>query len=976
MALHPDLVAELRQRFRGDIRQDLASRVLYSTDASIYQIEPAGVLLPRTADDLQVAVELAARYHVSVVPRGAGTSLAGQAIGDGLILDCSRWLNRILDIDAEARTARVEPGVVLADLNRAARRFGLEFGPDPASAERATMGGVVANNATGAHSILHGMTADHVVSARAVLADGAAVELGPVPPPATAEPLSRRASRWEAIVAAARLIRSEQADEMRRHFPTTWRNSAGYRLNYLLPWAPSRPPGWTLPEYPAAPASGEFNLAQLLAGSEGTLAVIQDVTVALVPRAAHTLICILSFDNVAAACDAIPSVLRSAPSAIELVPRLILQAARRLPGLANRMAWLQGDPAAILLVEYAGQDLHSIHKQAGMLGPQVQIVDEPEEQAMVWDARKAGLGLLDARGGPSRPTSFIEDCAIPVERLGEFVQAVQNIMKDNAAVGGIYGHASAGCLHIRPVLNLKSEHGVTALRRIAKATFEVALRLGGSMSSEHGDGIVRGEWLRRTYGDRLANAMLSLKQAADPDGILNPGKMLDAPPMDTKLRYGTSYRTDAWQPMLHRPGGLGLDEAIERCNGQGVCRKDAGVMCPSFQATREEINSTRGRANLLRALIAAVPAPGSRAWPRKEVEEATHMALDLCLSCKGCLGECPSGVDMAGLKSEFLNHYYRSHPRPFRDYVFGYFGLAAGLLASLSPLVQLVLRIPGAWTMACQLLGVAADRPLPHFRAPRLRRRRRGGQPSVLLLRDAYSHYVDSDVEQAAIDLLEWAGLVVQPVRVVSACAALISKGFLAGARRHAERVLSELRSFDAAGTLPVVVVEPSELEALRFDAPALIPAAASIDCGRLARLTSVEELLLGSGHLPETAPGGVGERVLFLPHCHERAHAQSDQANAEAAAIKLLTRCGYAVETIDAGCCGMGGTFGFESEHYALSQKIGGLRLFHAIDRNKNALISATGGACRLQIVHGTGRVAEHPIVLAWRALARHDTP
>ncbi len=596
MALNPDLVAELRKRFRGDIRQDLASKLLYSTDASIYQIEPAGVLIPRTREDLQSAVELAAAHHVPVVARGAGTSLAGQAIGDGLILDCSRWLDRILDIDPERRTATVEPGVILADLNRAAAAFGLQFGPDPASAERATMGGVVANNATGAHSILYGMTADHLVTANVVLSDGSLAEFGAVRADQSGRPAPSHSSRYSLLTAAARRIRAHDAQAIQQNFPRTWRNSAGYRINYLVPWSAGAPVGWGESPYPPGSEGAEFNLAHLLAGSEGTLGVIQDVTVRLVPRPRHTVLGILAFEDLSAACEAVPALLEHGPAAAELIPRLILEAARRIPAYAGRMHWLRGDPVAILVVEFSGDDPEQLVQRAQALGSDVQIAETPEEQAMVWATRKAGLGLLDSVRGPARPTSFIEDCAVPVEHLAIFVRELERIMEAHGARGGIYGHASAGCLHARPVLNLKTGEGVRALRQIAEETLALTLRLGGAMSSEHGDGITRGEWLRKTYGDELSDAMAALKQAADPECILNPGKMLDAPPMDTHLRYGTTYQARAWSPVMDFSHAGGLAAAIEQCNGQGVCRKDGGVMCPSFQATREEMYSTRGRA--------------------------------------------------------------------------------------------------------------------------------------------------------------------------------------------------------------------------------------------------------------------------------------------------------------------------------------------------------------------------------------------
>jgi FAD/FMN-containing dehydrogenase/Fe-S oxidoreductase len=969
MALNPDLIAELRKRFRGDIRQDLASKILYSTDASIYQIEPAGVLIPRTSEDLQVAVDLAAKHGVSVTARGAGTSLAGQAIGPGLILDCSRWLDRILEINAEQQTAIVEPGVILADLNRATAPLGLQFGPDPASAERATMGGIVANNATGAHSIQHGMTVDHLLAANVVLSDGSMAAFGPIRVSDSGTPSVLDTSRQDRITASVIQIREEYAQTIRDRFPRTWRNSAGYRINYLLPWAPGAPPGWRGSDYPEQPAHADFNLAQLLAGSEGTLGIIRDVTVRLVPRPRHTVLGILAFHDLPAACEAVLPLLEQRPSAIELVPRLILQAARRIPDYAGRMRWLQGDPAAVLVVEFAGDEPSALLKQAKAMSPEVQVADAPDEQAMVWATRKAGLGLLDSTPGPARPTSFIEDCAIPVEHLAAFVRELEAIMDAHAARGGIYGHASAGCLHVRPVLDLKTGGGVRALRRIAEETLALTMRLGGVMSSEHGDGMTRGEWLRKTYGQELAEAMLSLKHAADPDGILNPGKMLDAPPMDTHLRYGTSYQVRGWAPAVELSRRGGLAAAIEQCNGQGVCRKDTGVMCPSFQATREEMYSTRGRANLLRALISTGLPATSNSRKSRDVDAAVFRALDLCLACKGCLAECPSGVDMAQLKSEYLHHHYHRRLRPLRDYMFGYFGRTVSMLAILAPVFRLVQDIPGIWRVACGLLGLAPERRLPDF-VRGARRPIAAGAPSALVFQDPYSHNVDVEVEAAAYALLQAAGYEARPLKTIRSCAAPISRGFLDAARREAQAILAELQQIDPLGQLPLVVVEPSELEALRHDMHTLLPNLAEADANRFARACSVEELLVESGRISSLQRGTASGRVLFHPHCHERAGKREPPGGDPFAGMSLLKQCGYEVELVDAGCCGMGGTFGFEAEHYELSQQIGALKLFPAIEASTGAMVAATGGACRMHITQGTRRTAEHPLVLAARAL------
>jgi FAD/FMN-containing dehydrogenase len=621
MSLPADFIAELRKHFTGDIRLDLGSRILYSTDASIYQMEPLGVVLPRTQEDLHAAVELAAKYDVPILPRGAGTSLAGQAVGNALILDCSRWLDHLIEINPNERYAVVEPGVILSALNRAAASDGLMFGPDPASAERATIGGVVGNNATGAHSILYGMTADHLLSADVILADGSLASMGELPLTKPAE--DGAPTLFSQFCGAALEIREKYAAPIREGYPRTWRNSAGYRLNYLLPWSQTEPPQWANSENRRRSVAGSpgmtgyppfradrLNLAPLLAGSEGTLAIIRRVTLNLVPKPRHTVLAVLPYDSLAEACDDVPRLLELGPSAVELIPQTLLRLARSADGFAQQLGWVTGDPAALLVVEFAGDDQDLLAKRADACGLVLRVANTTEAQASIWNVRKAGLGLLDSAPVAARPVAFIEDCAIPVERLGDFVREAEKILAAHGAHAAFYAHASAGCLHIRPMLDLRTGEGVRALRGIAEAVLDLTGRLGGAMSSEHGDGLSRSEWLRQAYGAPLMEAMSRLKRAADPKGILNPGKIIGPQPMDEHLRFGVGYRTAGWEPGIDFSPAGGLTRAIEQCNGQGVCRKDTGVMCPSFQATREETHSTRGRANLLRALISSPRATG------------------------------------------------------------------------------------------------------------------------------------------------------------------------------------------------------------------------------------------------------------------------------------------------------------------------------------------------------------------------------
>ena len=991
MARLEDFVADLRRKFAGDIRLDLASRLLYSTDASIYQIEPLGVVLPRTQEDLHAAVELAAKYQVPMLARGAGSSLAGQAIGEAVILDCSRWLDRIVEIDGPERRARVEPGVVLSRLNREAAKHGMQFGPDPASADRATIGGMIGNNATGAHSIKYGMTADHLQSADVVLADGSLAALGELyARPTVAKSTgglgeqrqiaaSPTAPRYGAIVEAAFAIRERYEVEIRRRFPRTWRNSAGYRLNYLLPWSATRPSEWRGEAYPADARGKAFNLSQLLAGSEGTLAVIRQATVGLVPKPKHTVLGVLSYASVDGACEMVPGILEHHPAAIELIPRMIVELAREAPAYAFQAGWVAGDPEALLVVEFAGDNPLLLRTSAEALRDNVLIAESASEQERVWGLRKAGLGIIDSRPQSARSATFIEDCAIPVEHLGEFVRGLRGIMAEHQAEGGIYGHASAGCLHARPVLDLKTLAGVQAMREIAEQTLALALRLGGSMASEHGDGIARGEWLRRTYGPDIAEAMTMLKRAADPHGILSPRKMLESPPMDSHLRYGANYRAQTWTPGIDFGRHGGLATAIEQCNGQALCRKDNGIMCPSFQATREEAHSTRGRANLLRALISTgfsdLPLAAAErsssdidgAEGRGEISEAVFRALDLCLGCKGCKGECPSGVDMARLKSAFLEEYHRGRPRLARDYAFGHFHTTARILSMLAPIANATNRIPTLHRAISRAMTITPERPFPSF-APRLAKpHREAGLKPVLMLRDPFTHYVDSEVEQAAFDLLRRAGFDVRLLTAMGAGASLVSKGFLRSARRHAQSVLDEVARKDPGASTPVATIEPSELSTLRHDYPDLLPHTEAAKLMQLTGARGVDQLLLETGAFSDMRVATTSQQILFHPHCHEKA---DNHGRGSFASAGLLRAVGYQVEILDEGCCGMAGTFGYEAEHYELSQKIAALRLVPRIAESPGVGVAATGAACRMQIAQNTKASVAHPLVWVRRAL------
>ena len=967
----------LRKQIAGELRLDAATRKLYSTDASIYQIEPLGVVFPRHEDDLAATVSLAAEYNIPIVPRGSGTGLAGQTLGPAVIIDCSRYLDKVLDLNPDERWAWVQPGLVLNAFNRQAAPNGLMYGPDPASSDRATFGGMLGNNSTGAHSISYGMTSDNVISVDVLLADGSAARLESLK-------MQEALSRAEADTTEGRLyrqaltVREKYGEAIKQNWPRTWRRASGYSINYLLPWSASQPPMWERAEagqsYPPI-SLDSLNLAPVLVGSEGTLAISKRIKVRLVPRPKQTVLGVLSYPGIAEACDAVPNLLALEPSAIELIPQAMVRLARSVPAYAKRLGFVRGDPAAILIIEFAGETASELEAKLALLGPHAVLARSQAEQDEVWAVRKVGLGLLMSRAGDAKPLPFIEDVAVPVTKLAEFVRGFERILAEHGTSGDFYAHASAGCLHVRPLINLKTLRGVQQMRGITQSVMALAKRLGGAMSGEHGDGLSHAEWLDDTFGPEITQAFRSLKEAADPKGLLNPGKVFNPPRMDANLRFGPNYRSEPWQPILDFSTQGGLGGAIEMCNGAGVCRKEGGVMCPSFQASREEMHSTRGRANLLRALISTgLPNGGN-------TEGAVHAALDLCLECKGCKAECPSGVDVAKLKYEFLHRYYQRHRRPMRDYLFGWIGSLGRVGQQFAPLSNWILHSNPGKSAGEKLFGLSAQRSLPAFRRSTKLNGVNHQEATVFFLRDPFTELFYPELAQAALRVLAAAGCQVAVLPVVGTGRTLISKGFLPQTQRHARRVLRTIEFWDPTRRVPVVGIEPSEIYTLRDEYLDLLPGEQG--AAALAKRTyMLDEYMLRK---PDYGPapidklkqamrdGHASEAVLLHGHCYQKAQPPADDGlpSGAQATVALLAALGFEVETINSGCCGMAGSFGYEAEHVALSMQIGEMALFPAVrSASAGQQVVAAGVSCRAQIASGTGREALHPVALIAQGL------
>ena len=965
----------LAQRLHGEARFDDYSRALYSTDASNHQIMPLGVVLPETEEDLFAVVEAAAELGVPLLPRGGGTSLSGAAVGEAVILDCSRHLTQIHHIDVESRTAEVGPGVVCTQLNLAAAEHGLMYGPDPASADRATFGGMIGTNATGAHSIRYGMTADHVVAVESVLSDGTAARF---------EEMSIEGAKLKAsggsleaqIYASALAARSIYAVVVEERWPRTWRRSSGYSLNYLTQFTPDRPAAWYQDEYPP---QSEFNLAPVLCGSEGTLAILRRAEVRLVARPKFTTLVVQGFESVALACEATPAILETEPAAVELIPRMLIERARAVPAYARRLGFVEGDPTALLVVEYTGDTASEALAAAEKLGRRGRILAQPEEQADLWAVRKAGLGLLLSVPGDAKPITFMEDVAVPVEQLGRYVRDVDRILEENGTHGEWYAHASAGCLHMRPLINLRGAEGVERMRAIAEAVVDLAISMGGSISGEHGDGLSHTEYNERLFGPEIIRAFKEIKQAFDPAGILNPGKVVKSADgearLDMDLRFGPEYMTIEPETVFAFREQGGFVGAVEACTGVGICRKAEGVMCPSFQATKDETHSTRGRANVLRAAISGrLP---DDAMSSQEIYEI----LDLCIECKGCKSECPTQVDMARLKAEFLRQYQAVHGVPIRSRLFGEIAVFFRLMQSLAPLTNLVASTkPFRWILG-QTMDIAPQRILPELASRRFSKVFKPATGAstgkqVVLFLDTFTEFNSPEIGEAAVGVLRAAGFEVTFVPGQVCCGRpLISKGMLTRAKENALRNIGALAPYAREG-VKIVGLEPSCVSALEDEYPDLLPDNQDATLVAEAAIL-IEEFLIAENRLDEVqfVPGN--EPIVLHNHCHTKS------LHGSMATIEMLRATGRPVEEIRSGCCGMAGSFGYEAEHYDVSMQIGELALFPAVReatrREGEKHVVAPGTSCRAQIRDGTAVVAQHPIQLLADLLAHeplHSSP
>lgn len=958
---HSALAQKLRREVRGAVLFDAATRGRYSTDASIYQIDPVGVVVPRDEDDALVAMQIAIDAGVPVLPRGGGTSQCGQTVGAALVLDVSKHLNEIIAFNKDAATVTVQPGLVLDHLNAWLKPHGLWFPVDVSTSAQATIGGMTGNNSCGSRSIQYGNMVHNVLGIDAWLADGGSYRFGALPEHLDALDAPQG---YRDLVARINSIARREAEEIELRYPKVLRRVGGYNLDMMLPVG--------------------ANMAHLLVGSEGTLAFSRRIELKLSPLPKHKTLGVCHFPTFFQSMEAPQHIVKLKPAAVELVDNTMIGLARSNPAflpIVNQC--VNGEPAAILLVEFAGDDrdeqirklkeLVELMADRGLPGSVVEVID-PAVQREFWEVRKAGLNIMMSMKGDGKPVSFIEDCAVPLEHLAEYTDRLTQVFHKNGTKGTWYAHASVGCLHVRPILDMRRD-GAQKMRAIAEEAAALVKQYKGSYSGEHGDGLVRSEWIAPFFGPKITAAFEEIKDLFDPKGLLNPGKIVRPSKQDDRslFRFKPDYQAQPPVPALdwsewetdaaHR--GAGFAKAVEMCNNNGHCRKfDSGTMCPSYRATRDEKHLTRGRANTLRLALSGQLGPDAL------TSNAVREAMDLCVSCKGCKRECPTGIDMAKMKIEFLHHWRRHHGLPLKERLIAYLPRYAPWAKRLAPVLNLLQGI------GKPLLGFASKRSLPAWRsdafvAPAAAQPTAGRE--VVLFVDTFSTYFEPENARAAMRVLEAAGYTVHLPRPADETRPLccgrtfLASGLVDEARAEARRMIDTLKPYVERG-VPVIGLEPSCLFGLRDEFISMLPGGDSAELALNAFL--FEEFLAqehDAGRLQLKLKALPQPKALLHGHCHQKAFAVMPAVKKVLGLVPNLN-----VEVIESSCCGMAGSFGYEARHYDVSMRMAEASLLPKIrEAGKNTLIVADGTSCRHQIHDGAKRNAVHVARVLESALA-----
>ena len=943
-----DLIAALALRIKGEVLSDEYSLGMYATDASIYQIKPAGVVLPKDEEDVKNALALAREHRVSILPRGGGTSLAGQTVGASLVLDFSKHMREIIELNVQECWVRVQPGIARDDLNAVLAPHGLHFAPDPATSSRANVGGMVGNNSSGTKSILYGKTVDHILEAKVLLADGTGLHFKEL----TGDEVTKkedRTTREEEIYQGFKKIIEENKEEIKRKFPKVMRRVGGYNLDEFV-----CQDGW--------------NLSKLICGSEGTLAVSLEFKLNLEPLPKYKSVCVVHYARLLEAIGAVAPILAFKPSAVEILDSTVISLSRKNLTTQRHCHFIEGDPEAILIVEFYGDSREDVLERAEAmikdqkakgLGYAYPLFPEGKAYDDVWVVRKKGLGLMLGLKGEKKPLPFIEDAGIPQEHLPEYIDRVLKICKKHGADAAMYAHASVGVIHVRPILDLRQEEDIQMLKNIADDTFRLVVEYGGSWSGEHGDGLVRSAYNQSFFGDQLYKAFLEVKKLFDPDNLMNPGKIVEAQGIQENLRYGAKYKDEPVKTAYLYREENGFAGSVHMCTGVGECRKLlGGTMCPSFKATRDEEHSTRGRANALRMAMSSQLDSAGLASTR------LHEVMDLCLSCKACKSECPSNVDMAKMKSDTLQIYYDRHGTTLRDRLIRDSTKMAAKMSGWKANMINFLQRTGLFRLVLEKLAgfdkrralpAYASEPFPEWAKKNVKGENRGSK-KVVLFADTYMNFHEPEIGRAAIRLLNSCGYEVIIANAGCCQRPRISHGFLREARKEGAKTAMALKKYLDQG-LKVVVCEPGCASALNDDLPDLLE---DESLGRKLKegVMMIDVFLaqaLTSGDLDVDFESTTG-RVAVHGHCHQKA------LYGTGGMMAIYDKTDGEVVEIPSGCCGMAGSFGYEKEHYDLSEKIGASVLFPAVNRLKDDhTIVACGFSCRHQIKHFTGVETKH---------------
>ncbi len=939
----------------------------YATDASVYQEMPLAVAIPTDERDLQILIAFAQQHSITLIPRAAGTSLAGQVVGTGIVVDISKHFTQMIEVNVEEKWCRVQPGVIRDDLNSYLKGFGLMYGPETSTANRAMIGGMVGNNSCGLHSIVWGSARDHLMEAKVLLSDGS-----------TAVFKERDWSEIDALQGLERAVyqrlfdllnNKERQQLIREQFPAkeVVRRNTGYALDALLDMQPFTENGTA------------FNLCKLLAGSEGTLGFITEFKLNLLPLPPKEVgVLIVHCSTLVESLYANIEVLKQKPMASELVDKMIMDFTIGHPEYQKNRFFIEGDPAALLMVEFMEESRAALDEK---LNSTIAVLRENKlgyaypvlynaDTKFAWDVRKAGLGLLRNLKGDAQPVNLIEDCAVSTDDLPHYIEDLQVLLAKHGVKASYYAHAGAGELHVEPIINLKTEEGVKQFRDILKDTAALVKKYNGSLSGEHGDGRLRGEFIPAMVGEEVYGLFKQVKNIFDPGGIFNKGKITDTPPMDAHFRMQVNQAATPTKTIFDFSADDGILRLAEKCSGSGDCRKSeisGGLMCPSFMATRSEKNTTRARANILRQFLS--DPHDAQPYNHEEIKEA----MDLCLSCKGCKIECPSSVDITKMKAEFLQHYYDANGTPFRSKLVGNFAAQMKLAAVFRPVYNFIFGTPALRKLANRVVGFHPDRTMPLLGNVQLntwhQKRKVQNTRKVYFFCDEFTNFLDSSIGQKAILLLERLGYEVVIPEHLESGRSYLSKGLLRKAAEIANQNIS-LLSHLVSNEVPIVGIEPSALLTLRDEYKDLASPENKAAAIHLAKHTyTIEEFFareVAAGNIQSVAFTEKPGQIALHGHCYQKVLSSQNHS-----VTMLSLPRNYSVEIIPSGCCGMAGSFGYEKEHYAISQKVGELVLFPAVRKMAGEkIIAAAGTSCRHQIKDGTDVVALHPVEVLYEAL------